>query len=179
MNRRLEGSLFGIAGGIVGMLAMKQAIRWLERVTREREDAHRPQGSISLVGVQHREHEGATAAAARIVYTRLTGREPDEATRDRLSQVLHWGYGLLMAAGYGAVRGDRPGSDLLGGLAFGAALWALADELAVPLLGLGASPRSYSPRVHAQWLAGNLAYGAATAAASHALGRSRKRGLPN
>lgn len=163
MNRRLEGGLFGIAGGIVGMLAMKQAMTWLGRVI------HPP-----------REHETASAAIARGLYTGATGREPDRATQERLTRVIHWGYGLLLAAGYGAIRGDRPGSDLAGGLAFGAALWALADELAIPLLGLGPSPRATPPRVHAQWLAGQLAYGAATAAATHALAaRTRKKGLPN
>ena len=48
------------------------------------------------------------------------------------------------------------------GLAFGALLWAVSDELLVPLLGLSRSPARYPASSHVKGLAAHLVYGLST-----------------
>ncbi len=78
--------------------------------------------------------------------------------------------GLTMAVGYGLVRAPRArGFYVLGGAMFGVGLWALGDELAVPLLGLGEKPTEHPPSMHITTLAAHVGYGVATAATTRAL----------
>jgi uncharacterized membrane protein YagU involved in acid resistance len=55
------------------------------------------------------------------------------------------------------------------GLAFGAALWATADEAMLPLLGLSRAPTRYPASAHAMSLAGHLVYGLTVDVVSRAL----------
>ncbi len=66
---------------------------------------------------------------------------------------------------------------MLGGALFGAGLWLLGDELAVPLLGLSDRPTSYPVTSHLQSLAQHLGFGVATAATTGVLldGRRPRR----
>lgn len=188
-----DRALLGAAGGIVGMGAMTVVMqagskaqkrahkirvrvrerRGLEGEPPSKNGAHKPR-SMSLVGVQHRPDESATAALGRNLYSAVTrGKEPSGKMKHRLSQGVHWVYGLTVAGLYGAARTrarrDRP--DISGGLIFGLGLWAVGDELLVPLLGLSDAPTEFPASFHAQALAGHLAFGAATAAAAHLLAK--------
>lgn len=183
MNERMTGLLCGTLGGIAGLAAMKWAMDRTARFVRQRapraSDVFASERSMSLVGVQHEEGESATQALARLAHQRVTGRPPSPERKQALGQAVHTGYGLAMAALYGFARARRGGLDLRAGALYGAALWALGDELAVPLLGLADKPTRYHPTYHLQALAGHLAYGLATAAAAQAalrLARTGERG---
>jgi uncharacterized membrane protein YagU involved in acid resistance len=126
--------------------------------------------TISLVGPQHRRDESSTDALGRLAYAKLTGREPSPAAKRALSWAVHIGYGLLVAAGYAALRGGATRHALRDGALFGTGLWLLGDEVAVPLLGLADKPTAYPPSRHAQSLAQHLGFGIATAATAHAAG---------
>lgn len=131
-----------------------------------------PLDEIALVGPYHREEESAPQTAARVLYRKARGREPDEETRMELATRLHWAQGMAMGGLYGLFRGDRrEGLDLTGGLVFGAAVWLAADELAVPLLGLSRGPTAHERAEHLQGLGAHLVYGAATSIAAQALSR--------
>jgi hypothetical protein len=173
MNQRLEGLLCGLAGGAAGMIAMQLTQTVTSPLVRPRKprpkDVFQTERSISLIGPQHREGEGATEAVARIGYRAVRRREPSPVLKRRLGYALHVGYGLLMAAGYGALRQRRaPRDDLAAGALFGFGLWALGDELAVPLFGLADKPTQYHPTYHLQMLAAHIGYGVATASATQA-----------
>lgn len=124
---------------------------------------------VDVAGRQTEEGEGSTAAVGRHAYEAAAGHAPDEATREALSQAVHWSYGASMGALYGALRAGREGLDLAGGLAFGAALWLLGDELAVPVLGLSKGPTAYPAEQHVHRLGAHLVYGAATAVVAQTL----------
>lgn len=135
--------------------------------------------SMSVVGTHHRPGESATVALGRHLYNLVTGgHEPSGKAKARLGQLVHWGYGMALASAYGAVRlPHRPRNlDLPGGLIFGLVLWAVGDELLVPLMGLSGSPREYPAAVHTRALAGHLAFGATAAATASALYRARVAG---
>jgi uncharacterized membrane protein YagU involved in acid resistance len=126
---------------------------------------------MSVVGEHRRAGESAPAALGRMAHQKLTGKEPAPERKEQLSYAIHWAHGIAMGALYGAVRGGGQRSDIAGGALFGLGLWALGDELAVPLLGLGDKPTAYPLKGHIAPLVGHIAYGAATAAATHALSR--------
>lgn len=178
IRRSGAATIAGLAGGVAGLLAMRYVMKVGSRFVPEskaRGFGKAPRHDVSIIGRRHRTNEPSTAAIGRMAYTRLTGHEPDEDTKARLSNGVHWAYGLGMAALYGALRGGRPTSlqrDLASGAAFGATLWVLGDEVMVPLLGLAEGPKATPPEGHLQTLAGHLGYGLATGAGYAAVRRA-------
>lgn len=128
---------------------------------------------IALLENRSREDESSTETVARLAHQAVTGDEPDEDRKAKLGQAVHWGYGMLVGALYGAVRdaSRRDGLDLGSGLGYGAALWLLGDEVAVPVLGLAKGPTAHPTQMHASMLGAHLVYGATTAAANRMLCR--------
>lgn len=178
LPRRGAGSLAGVVGGVAGLIAMRYVMKAASRFVPESKDrgfGSAPQHDVSVIGRHHRDGEASTAAIGRMAYSRVTGREPDDDTKARLSNGVHWMYGLGMAALYGALRAGRPAPmrrDLATGAGFGALLWLLGDEVVIPLLGLAEGPKATPPQGHAQTLAGHLGYGLVTGAGYSAVRRA-------
>lgn len=182
-------ALIGMAAGVLGAVAMTGFTKAAAKL-RNPSGGGRPQSAadeqrrgarkrqpnrlddISVVGPFHRKKEPATETLGRVAYRGMAGREPSRRTRERLGSAAHWGFAMGMGALYAlSRRGRAHGWDLTGGLVFGSAVWLVADELMVPLLGLAAGPTSHDVEDHAMALGAHLAYGAATAAAAEALHR--------
>lgn len=178
----------GLLGGAVGVLAMdlfRQNVspmlmsqdngQGANGNTRGGQGSQGRQGgpldSISLVGQQHRPEESSTAALGRIMYNAVEHHDPDKETKSELSNLVHWSYGILQGGVYGVSRGEAVYGDALGGMVFGAGLWLLGDELAVPMLGLQEGPTASPPSTHLNRLALHLVYGVATAATTQLLKR--------
>lgn len=138
-------------------------------------DVFATERAVSPLGLHHLPDERASAALARIAYQRVAHRPPPDKLKPVLSWAVHVGYGLLVAALYGALR--TPGRQrrhstrgaAASGAALGAGLWLVGDELAMPLLGLADKPTAYHPTRHAQGLIERLAYGVATATTARAI----------
>ena len=175
MDDALKSALVGAVGGAAGTLAMRLYWRAATAIVgqdpRALTDDAPPNAldDLGVAGQQHQEGEGSTAAAGRMAYEAATGEAPDDAVKERLSYGVHWGYGLAMGGLYGLVRGRRDGADAAAGLAFGAALWLVGDEMLVSLLGLAEGPTAYPPEQHAHRLAAHAVYGLAAAATTQAL----------
>jgi hypothetical protein len=179
-NERVDGLLRGAVGSLAGLAAMGlffKAAAALNGGSNGQERAEGPIEShdelddISIAGQQSREDEPATDTIGRLAYEAVEGHEPSDETRQKLGQAVHWGYGVLLGGLYGALRTDATTPDLVGGLGYGAAAWALGDELMVPLLGLAEGPTAHSWSEHATALGAHLVYGAATSSATQALKR--------
>ena len=180
---RLDGALRGALGSVAGLAAMGLFFRAASAMTANGErgagnghsedfiERHDALDDVSLVGRQAGEDEASTEAVGRIGFETVTGHEPDEETRARLGQAVHWGYGVLLGGVYGALRDDAHAPDLLGGLGYGTAAWVIGDELMVPALGLSEGPTAHPWADHARALGAHLVYGAATSVATHALKR--------
>ena len=170
MNRTLEIGLFGLAGGIAGLVAKRIAGELASRVLPKGGSAPSPGRSWSLVGTKYEgKDEPSTEALARVIYTKLAGHPPTAARKKRLGTAVHWGFGATLAVTYALARRQRRGLDLGGGIAFGVLVWALIDELGISLLGLQGAPSAYPPISHVNALAQHLAYGAAVAATTQRL----------
>jgi putative membrane protein len=162
--------LLGLAGGAAGTAAMNYYMKAAKKLSNGG-GAEPKEHDISIAGRRHAPGEPATAAIGRLAYRKVTGRDPDDRTKSKLSNLVHWGYGIDMGTTYALLRGRQPRLDWAGGLAFGAALWVLGDEIAVPLLGFAEGPKAYPKSLHAETLGAHLVYGITTAATTQLLQR--------
>ncbi|WP_407540914.1 hypothetical protein Q0M94_05880 [Deinococcus radiomollis] len=182
-----RGAILGLLGGVLGTLAMGQY--WVrvsplltpdsgssEGAGSDPEEAEAPkpdQNVISPFGQQHEPGESSTAAMGRLAYQAVNGRVPGEQTRAALSEGVHWGFGILSGAVFGALtaRHSALSATPLTGAVFGTLLWASNDEGVVPLLGLQDGPAASSVSGHLNRLGAHLFYGAALGLGLWALDR--------
>jgi hypothetical protein len=182
-NDDLKGFILGILGGAVGLLMMRWYWEKAAPVIKDQGGENRGAGlekkelaetykDISIYGRQYQEGESATEALGRILYTKVTGKEPKaNETKALLSYLVHWTYGLVQGGVYGANRGKADILDLEGGILFGTTLWLFGDEMAVPLLGLQQGPGAVTFRQHFNRLGAYWAYGLGTAVPTQLLRR--------
>ncbi|MCB8985712.1 MAG: hypothetical protein H6659_17930 [Ardenticatenaceae bacterium] len=181
-KNRIKGFIIGAIGSVAGLMAMrlywqKVAPQVRDKVDLGGKDAY-PNNmdldDISMVDRQPDSEESPTAVIGNMAYTALTDEEPSESMSSKLSNMTHWGYGILQGGLYGAARaanGADKGLDLRGGAAHALGLWLLGDEVTVPMLGLQEGPTAVTPTTHLNRLGAHLAYGLATAAATQILNR--------
>lgn len=183
MNR-LAGAAIGAAGGAAGLAAMTAFVKLTSKVVKEKREQREPRPYIERtnggrIKRRHRAGEPSREALGRLAYTKITGREPgSEKLQKGLGRAVQVTYGLATAAGYGALRpmfADGHAIDVAGGAIFGAALWLLGDEVAVPLLGLGESPKAHPVSAHLAGLGAHLAFGIATAEVTRLLASAVER----
>ncbi len=167
MGNVWNGMAAGAVGGAIASWAMNQfqaaASRAFEhdgQHPRKQERARQAQG-----WKEHRSHgdeeENATVKAAVAVADAADVELPEE-DKKAAGNAMHYAFGIVTGAAYGAMVEEWPGVSAAGGTAFGAALWFAADEVAVPALGLSKRPTEYPPRVHAMALGSHLIYGLVT-----------------
>jgi uncharacterized membrane protein YagU involved in acid resistance len=89
-----------------------------------------------------------------------TGRRPDRAVEQRLGTAAHYGFGAAAGLAYALASHGAPSLRAGFGLVYGTLVWALADEAAMPALGLSRGPRELPLGVHAYALGGHWVYGA-------------------
>jgi uncharacterized membrane protein YagU involved in acid resistance len=138
----------GAVGGLVGSWTMNQFQAAISKL-KSKDGAQQPQS----------ESEDATMKAAGKVVRLTAHRELSQEQKKKLGPVVHYAFGAGVAAVYGAVTEQVRHLNPAAGLAFGGALWATADELAVPVFGLSEGPTKYPASVHLNALAAHLVYG--------------------
>ena len=72
---------------------------------------------------------------------------------------MHYAFGTSVGGLYGAAAELAPEVARGAGLPFGAAFWLVADETALPLLGLSKGPTAYPVSTHVYALASHFVYG--------------------
>ena len=156
--------LAGLAGGLIGSIAMNQfqnawskASKAFKKNSAQESEAQNEQQS----GEQQQSEDATMKAAGKIA--RVAGRQLSHAQRAKLGPVVHYSFGTLQGGIYGAVTelaGTKGG--FVPGITFGAALFGLADELAVPALGLSGKPTESPLSSHLYALVSHLVYGIST-----------------
>jgi hypothetical protein len=154
----LNSVFAGAAGGVAGTLAMNPAQRLWTLVV----DGAPPKSAAGQHDARdwqerserQNSNELAAQALARLVFKRtLTRRELAIA-----APAIHFSFGAAVGALYGAYM-TRRASTRQSGAALGVALWLIADEVAMPLLGLSRSTLERPVEMHVQSLAAHLVYG--------------------
>ena len=113
--------------------------------------------------------EPSTVKAANKV-SRATADEPlPEHYKEPAGQAVHYAFGGLLGAIYGAATTAWPRAATGVGIPFGTAVWAAADEVAVPAAGLSKPSTQAPPSTHAYSFLSHIVFGAALEGSRRAL----------
>jgi len=118
-------------------------------------------------------HETKTQTVARRVAEGLARRSIDQPKKELGGQLVHVAFGAGWGALYGLAFGpSRRLRGPLGALAFSLVVWAVGDNVVLPVFRLSAPPQAYPGKTHAYALAAHLAYGGAVWGAFELLRRA-------
>ena len=167
-----QGDGTHVARGIVAGIAGGLAASWLMNVFMENLGPQL-QKAVQGDGAANSEKQpdngeksdDATMKTADAVVSTITGgRHLSHEEKATGGPIVHYTFGALMGAVYGAVAEEMPAAKTGFGTAFGAALFTGADLIAVPALNLSQSPSGESAASLVTPFAAHLIYGAATEA---------------
>ena len=175
----LKGLAAGAIGGLVASFAMNQFQAGMSKLFEDprqhpekKERAQQAQGwkeHREPANPEDAEVENATVKAAAAVSRTVFQHELEPEERQPAGNAIHYAYGVVTGALYGATAEDWEEVTAGAGTTFGAAVWLTSDEIAVPLLKLSKPPQEYPLRVHAMALASHLVYGLTTEVVRRAL----------
>ncbi len=170
------GATAGAIGGIVGSWAMVQFNHLVggsdedggsHRHRRDQASPNETDGTIS--------DEPASEQVAALTAEPVLGRRLDDREKKIGGSLLHYAFGAAMGALYGAAAERDPRATMGAGMPFGAAVWATADELALPALGLARPQSEYPPSRHASALGSHLVFGLTVEAVRRLLRHNAQR----
>jgi putative membrane protein len=154
-----KGLVSGLVGGLVGTIVMTAFQNGWSKAS---EALKRGDGQQQQSSQGEGESEDATMKAAGKL-AEVFGRPLSHEQKKKFGPVVHYAFGIAQGAMYGAVTelaGIQGG--LVSGVSFGAALFVVADELAVPAAGLSGKPSEFPLTSHLYGLASHLVYGVTT-----------------
>ena len=159
-----KGLVAGLIGGLIGTIVMTEFQNVWSKVAQQLESSDGNQSKQ-----QSEESESPTMKAAGKI-ARIGGRKLTHDERKKLGPVVHYSFGTLQGAIYGGTTelSGTPGG-FLPGVLFGAALFAAADEVALPQLGLTGKASEMPASSHLYGLAAHLVYGISTEIARRGL----------
>jgi uncharacterized membrane protein YagU involved in acid resistance len=154
-----SGIVAGIAGGLVASWIMNE---FMENLGPPLQKAVQGEEASTQKPEQGEKPEDATMKTADAVFSAVTGgRHLSHEAKKKGGPVVHYAFGAIMGGVYGAVAEAIPETTFGFGTAFGAALFAGADLVAVPALNLSGSPADSPVLSLASPFAAHLVYGAA------------------
>ena len=151
----------GVIGGLAGTWTMSEAQRvWTHAVDGEAPPESAAGKHDARDWQERDEGQNSNEIAAQAVATRVIGRRLDRGELAVGAALMHYSFGAAVGALYGAYasRRRRPGT----GVGFGLMVWLLADEIAMPLLGLSDSTLRRPLEKHLHSIAAHIVFGMAT-----------------
>lgn len=143
-----------VAGVIAGCTASWLMNRFQAAATKLKDRDQQEQNS--------QDGEDATMKAADALAKNVFRIDLSKEDKEQLGPVVHYVFGSSMGALFGVIADLYPSARAGWGMAFGTALFLVADELAVPLLHLSSSPKQTPLKTHLFAWASHLVYGAGT-----------------
>jgi putative membrane protein len=154
-----SGIVAGIVGGLVASWIMNE---FMENVGPSLQKA--VQGDEQQEPVGPKPDDATMKTADAVVSTVTGGRHLSHEGREKGGPIVHYAFGAIMGATYGAIAEGFPEATFGFGTAFGAALFAGADLVAVPALNLSGSTGDAPVSSLTTPFAAHLVYGTATEA---------------
>ncbi len=159
-----RGIVAGIAGGLVASWVMNE---FMENLGSPLQKAVKGEDAASIQKQPEngdKPDDATMKTADAIVSTVTGGRHLSREGKETGGPIVHYAFGALMGAVYGAIAEEIPTATTGFGTAFGAALFTGADLVAVPALNLSQSPENEPASSLATPFAAHLVYGATTEA---------------
>ena len=167
----IKGLAAGAIGGAVASFAMNQFQAGMSKLFEHpQQHPEKQQRARQAQGwKEHREPaqndediENATVKAAVAVAENVFDYHLEPEEQQQAGNAVHYAFGTFTGALYGAMAEEWKGARAGEGADFGAALWIVSDEIAVPALKLSKGPQAYPLRAHAMALGSHLVYGVTT-----------------
>jgi putative membrane protein len=161
-----KGLAAGLVGGLVASWTMNRFqdvwFKLTEEFGQSAEESSAGGGdseSRQAQGGGEEQTDDATVKAASAISEGVFDHELTKSEKRWAGPAVHYAFGTSVGGLYGAVAELAPEVTAGAGLPFGAAFWLVADEGAVPLLGLSKGPTEYPLSTHAYALASHFVYG--------------------
>ena len=97
-----------------------------------------------------------------VLAEKIAGHALSADTKEIASEAIHWGFGALTGAAYGALAEFYPAATAKEGATFGLTLMTLTHEKGLPALGLSAPPDDQTFRERSSEAATHVMYGVVT-----------------
>ena len=158
-----KGAVAGLAGGLAASFVMNQfqAVLSTAKSVVSGDEADRHPGDDPS-DEQETSREPATVKAASAISEGVFDHALTKQEKTVAGPAVHFSLGGSAGALYGVVAEFLLDVTIGAGLPFGTVFWLVADEAAVPALGLSKAPTEYPPSVHVESLAAHLVYGLTT-----------------
>jgi uncharacterized protein DUF1440 len=154
-----KGALAGAIGGVAGTWAMSEFQGWWSRAVHGREPQSAAGRHDARDWQEFAEGQNANELAAQTIAAGAINRPLTRSELAPAAAAVHYTFGAVMGGLYGALWEVSPRTRRAGGTAFGTAVWALADEVAVPLTGLSRPTIDQPPERHAHAFAAHIVFG--------------------
>jgi putative membrane protein len=158
----LKGAVAGFVGGIVGTWAMSEFQGAWSRAVDGREPQSAGGRHDARDWQERNEDRNANEIAAQEVATHTINRRLTEQELKVAAPLMHYTFGSVVSAAYGGLAEHSRWLTAGGGMGYGTAVWAAADEVAMPALGLASAEQDYPLEAHLQSLAAHLVFGLTT-----------------
>ena len=194
--RGLDGDVLkGLAAGLfAGLVASWTMNRFQAMWSREEAGVEKPHGAQGIKpyveGQESRpavekapenkvkQDDDPTEKIAEAITESVLDRRLKESEKEPAGAVVHYAFGAATGGIYGALAEIAPVVTAGVGLPFGMVFWLVADEIAVPALGLSKKPTEYPLSTHAYSLCSHLVYALTAEAVRRTLRRRMFRTTP-
>lgn len=160
-----KGAAAGLAAGLAATWVMTQFQHLsgkLAEPPKKEDPQHSAKRGKQESAQQKTQGDDATVKAADKLSRGLFHHALSQEEKKVAGPAVHYGFGALTGAAYGALAELDPRVTRGVGTPFGMAVWLGADEVAVPAFRLSGPPWAHPASVHARALAAHLVYGVAT-----------------
>ena len=152
-----KGAVAGAVAGLAATVVMTQFQNlWSSAKKKLSEHEDKPKQAKPSPAQQ----ANPTVLVADTLSRKLSGKEIPRKHKQTAGNLVHFGFGTAMGVLYGLLTEASPSVRPGYGLAYGAALFAGADEIAVPALDLSKRPTEVPLGQHLYGLASHLVYAA-------------------
>jgi putative membrane protein len=132
----------GLLAGLIGGLAATAAKTFAEKI--------------------YPPHIHGEADPLEMLAEKLAGHPLNQTEKAAASEVIHWGFGAIAGAAYGALAEFYPAATAKEGASFGLALATLTHEGALPAMGLTAEPEEHTARERTSEMGTHVVFGLVT-----------------
>jgi len=155
-----RGLLAGALGGLVASWVMNL---FIAAAMKAHECAKSPEQQAREQLQQNEDgSEDSTIKVADTITWLATGQHLSKEGKQMGGPIVHYAFGTLMGACYGALAQYSKSTTAYAGTAFGTGLFIAADEIIVPALGLSKPPTQQTASDQLLHYAAHLVYGATT-----------------
>jgi hypothetical protein len=161
-TRVVKGAVAGAIGGLAGTWAMNHFQAWWSRAVQGVEPQSAAGKHDARDWQELAEGQNSNELAAQTVAEHALGRPLERRELRVGATAIHFAFGAAQGGRYGAFYEVSPATRQMGGAAFGTAVWAAADEVAMPALGLSGPTTEHPPERHVHAFAAHIVFGVTT-----------------